>query len=153
MHHTSFIRKVCRHSNTTKYFSSPTSERGNEPKKAACLFVLFCSKDLVVEDKTGLAVPHCASPQNTDNKRNSMKSFASSNITAVIVMLSSALLCSSRRGVVMAFSRTSSFTGGPASLTTSSMKRTYSSTTLSMKLQTAIVGLPNVGTYSYSYAV
>jgi len=50
-------------------------------------------------------------------------------------------LLSSR--AVVAFSRTSSFTR--SSSMTMIRSRSYSSTTLSMKLQTAIVGLPNVG--------
>ena len=88
----------------------------------------------------------------------SMKAWSSTRI--ILSMLSSAALFLSgntRRGVVLAFSsRTSSFTTSSSSLRlsatgTSTCRRSYSSTTLSMKLQTAIVGLPNVGTCTIRY--
>lgn len=62
-----------------------------------------------------------------------MTKFATTSILCTMISLLST------RSVI-AFSRSSSFTRS-----TNVARRSYSSTTLSMRLQTAIVGLPNVG--------
>jgi len=70
---------------------------------------------------------------------------ATATATATAILMTTMLLSILSRAprATMAFSSVSSFTGRSASLM--SQPRFYSTTRLSMKLQTAIVGMPNVG--------
>lgn len=69
--------------------------------------------------------------------------FNITNITTIMIAATATFMVSGR--YVAAFSSRSSFTGVTSHIAKCNT-RSYSRSTTTMKLQTAIVGLPNVGT-------